>query len=223
MAKMKLADSSDSVIRDYDEFCAKYERQIRNLVIGYTSFQPCDVDDIVQDLMTDFFVKDALGQFDPTLGTRLSTWVHGFVARRVLGKRDRVMRYLWREGLSLHAALVEEGEHNFLAKLEDAPAEFSAEFLDTVRSVYRQLSETPVTGALNDFPKLFACLVQQIVFGPSEACRAELGERQAASQGRYGVSRKVLAYELGVSESGVAVMLNRLAENPVVVTLLGRS
>ena len=216
-------DSMDRVSRDYDDFCAQWEGRIRRIVLSYNSFQPCDVNDVVQDMMLEFYAKDALGQYDPTRGTRFSTWVHGFVAKRLLGKRDRLVRQAWREGLSLAIHLEDDTEQSLLDLVHTDNPDLSVEFADMVTSVYRQLKKTPVTSVINDFPKLFACIVQQTVYGPSEDCIEALGERQAVKQGHYGVNRKALAYELGISESGVAVMLNRLAEMPAVAGLLGRS
>jgi DNA-directed RNA polymerase specialized sigma24 family protein len=232
LPKVTLDKSHSEVARDYDDFCAHWEDRIRHIVFASNAFKFEDVDDIVQDLMLEFYTNDGLGQFDPTQGTKFSTWVHGFAAKRLLGKRDKAVRRWWREGLSLNEVLADEGEKDFLGELETAPADVSIEFIDMVLSVYRQLKrdkeELEATSpkgvtTINDYPKLFACIVQQILYGLSEETIAAIGEKQASRTGHYGVNRKALAYEMGLSNSAITTMLARLAKRPSVRSLLGRS
>ena len=221
MSKSKSGSTYDGVARDYNEFCAQWESRIERIVMASKFFPPPDVADIVQELMMDFYVQDGLHKYDPTRGAKFSSWVYGFVSKRLLGKRDRAARLAWRESVSLYAELEKETEE-FFDILEAPEYDISIEFIDMVTSVYRQLKALPVTSAINDFPKLFSCIVQQTVYGMSPLCIEAIGEQQAAKMGRHGVNRKALAYELNVSESTISVMLNKLATIPVVVDLLGR-
>jgi len=220
VAKVSLDSRNDEAIKDYDEFVAEWEVRIRRIVFNSKSFQYCDIDDVVQELLLSLYQKDYLSLYDPDKGAKFSTFIYNFVSRSILGKRDRYFRRVWREGLPLSVHPEDEGEISFFDTLEAAPETFSTEFVDLVMSIYRQLQETPVTSAINDFPRLFRSIVQQIVFGVSPECISVLGEVETNKTGRFGVNRKALAYDLGISESSVSVMLKNFSELPLIKTLL---
>jgi DNA-directed RNA polymerase specialized sigma24 family protein len=218
--KVALDYRNDEAIKDYEEFVAEWEVRIRCIVLNSKAFQFCDVDDIVQELLLSLYQKDYLSLYDPTKGTKFSTFIYNFVSRSILGKRDRYARRVWREGLSLSVQEENDDEITFFDTLEASPETLSSEFIDLVTSIYKQLKETPVTSAINDFPRLFSSIVQQIVFGISPECIIVLGEEEASKSGRFGINRKALAYDLGLSESSVSVMLKNFSELALIKTLL---
>lgn len=220
MLKNLVERAQEDVVRDYDDFCVKWGDRVRNIVVSKGCFELCDVDDITQDLLAEFVSKDYLSVYDPEKGSKFSTFIYNFTNRRLLGKRDRYVKKIWREGLSLSKTLDAETGETFLDNIEDVSVDVSFEFLSTVKSIYRQLLETPVTSTVNNFPKLFSAVIEQMLYGIPESCVLALGEVEADKNGRYGINRKALAFQLGVSESGVSIMLGRLAEIPAVRSLL---
>jgi len=221
MTKVSLPEKKN-VQKDYDKFLATWEVSIRRIVLSSGSFTFHEVDDVVQELLLSLYEKDYLTRYDSSKGAKLSTFVHNFVSRSVLGKRDRKYRLLWREGISLDMLLASEDEEDaaLVETLAKAPEQISPEFLNLVVSIYHQLKETPVTSVSNDFPRLFSGVVQQIVYGISPKCIDALGETAANRTGRFCLNRKALAYELGISESAVAIMLQNFRELALVKTLL---
>jgi hypothetical protein len=224
MSKVSVSgEQREQGIHDYDKFCVEWEERIKLLVNRSRLFSQSDVDDVVQELLENFYVKDYLEKHDAEK-SNFSTSVYTFVSTRIKGLRDRQMRQEWREGLSLNDELPDlaNGHYaEFIDLLEGKPETVSYEFIDMVKSVYKELQEIPVKSNGNDFSKLFACLVQQVVYGPSPECVEALGEKNVAREGRYGVNRQALAYEMGVCEATISNMLKHLAKIPVVVKLLG--
>jgi len=230
MSKSDFNSFRSAAEHDYAKFYEQWENRIRNIVVGSREIQFCDVDDVVQDLMTDFYANDGLSEFDSERGTKLSTWVYGFVGKRLLGKRDKALRKTFHEGHSLSEHFDAERDNNFLGFSLISEPESSVDFMDMVTRIYKQLKkdkeeveafrQRPLL-PINDFPRLFSCLVQQVMYGPAPATVEALGVKQACSQGRYGISRKALAYELNLSDSAVSVMLTRLAKIPAVAELMG--
>lgn len=224
MPKVSLEDARHHAQHDYNKFCVEWGDYIRKLVIGSGSFSYSDIDDVVQELLLIFYEKGYLERYDPLKGTSFSTSVYNFVSKRILRQRDNRFKQMVREGLSLNDTYTvkELYEVSYIDDLESHPESVSYEFLDTVKSVYAELSKYPAKYLIDDFPKLFSCIVQQIVYGISPECREALGEKVAGKDGRNFLNRKALAYEMGVSESTVGLMLIRLAKIPAVEKLLGR-
>jgi len=215
-----------SAVKDYNEFCQQWKPDIQRMVVDKKAFQFCDVDDVVQELIISLYEKDVLYAYDSSKGAKFSTFIYGFVSRSLLGKRDKYERKTWREGISLvnkdtrSLPALKKYLPTFNESLEAVPDSISVEFIDLVKSVYQELKNTPVTSAANDFPRLFSSIVQQLFFGLSPECALALGETEAHKSGRYGVNRKALAFELGISETGVSVMLTKLGKLPAVKALL---
>ena len=229
MPKIPLCDEkSKQVSRDYDTFCAEWEDHIKTFVLRSNLFYLNDIDDVVQDLMEAFYSKDYLEKYDSDKST-FSTSVYNFISIRIRGMRDRRIRHSKRECLSLNTTLrtydsgSADKHPDNIDMLESIPDDISFEFIDMVKSVYKELVKTPVQSTINDYPKLFSCIVQQIVYGISEECIAALGEKAAKRTGRFCINRKALAYEMGVNTGTVSLMLTRFATLPIVVELLGPS
>jgi DNA-directed RNA polymerase specialized sigma24 family protein len=202
--------ASVGVTTDYNKFFAAWEGSIRHIVVTSGSFSRHEVDDIVQELLLSLYEKDYLHRYDPSKNTKLSTFVYNFVIRSILGKRDRVRRLRWREGISLDSLLASEDEETVAwieALLSSKPDELSPEFINLVVSIYKQLKQIPVTNVSNDFPRLFKGIVQQVIYGISPECVQALGETVAKRTGRFCLNRKALAYELCISESTLASMI----------------
>jgi DNA-directed RNA polymerase specialized sigma24 family protein len=197
------------VRKDYDKFFATWEGKIRHIVVRSGSFPRQEVDDVVQELLLSLYEKDYLTRYDSSKNVKFSTFVQNFVRSSILGKRDRLHRHLWREGISLEAFLENEDEEDivWMEELLRSPEQISPEFISLVVSIYHKLKETPVTSSSNNFPGLFKSIVQQVIYGNPSECVKALGETVTRRTGRFGLNRKVLAYELGISESAVSIML----------------
>ena len=191
MPKVSLSAQKNQAARDYNKFCVDWEERIKKLVSRSRLFSQSDIEEVVQELLVTFYTKDYLGKHDPELSA-FSTSVYNFVTTRIKGLRDKRVRLAKREGLSLNEVLMDyqyAGGHDthmvaFLDFVADSPEVVSMEFIDMVKSVYKELAMIPVTSTINNFPKLFSCIVQQVVYGLSPVCIEALGEKAAAKNGR---------------------------------------
>lgn len=199
--------------KTYDDFVRDWGDRIKSLVASKQCFDDVEVDDITQDLLFEFFQKDYLMVYDPTLenASKFSTFVFNFVNKRLLGKRDKVNRRRHVEGLSMNAVVSNsEGDEVELGELFQAPADWiTLEFKDTVHVIYDELKQIPNTSTVKDLSRLFLLIVKQVMYG----CNGQ-------TSGRHGIDRKLLAKEMGVSESGISIMIKNLREQSSLELLL---
>lgn len=206
---------------DYGEFYAEWYEKIRMHVRFKNWFNDADVDDVTQDIIIDFMNGDYLARFDPNktfihrktgkeVKPKFTTFVYAFVNKKLLGKRDKYNKGCWREGLSVEAKVSTDSETTFLDTIEAVADNYDIEFQDFVSYIEDSLLEVPVTSVGNDFPRLFNIIVKQITEGVPKKFYEETGRNSLVAMDRKGLDRHAIAWELGITTSGVAYMLRNL-------------
>ena len=199
--------------KNYSDFYKIWFPKLRTHIY-YKGYFPDDIiEDVTQELMTDFFEGDYLNKFDPDKmflnkktgemsKVKFSTFLYSWTNKKLLGKRDAYKRLFWAEGLSTNKLISDsDNTTTFLDSLGAVADNYQLEFKELVDYIKESLKERKVTSLGNNFPLFFDKIMEHVFSG---------GKTQREFKTKSGLNLSSLAKDLGISTTGVSYMLNKL-------------